>query len=186
MLKKEFSLRERVLLIILAVLLLAALYIFLVHQPVVNGIENAEAQITETEMNNQILQGKVMKYNQMKDELEQIKSGSNVQELPDYDNLPAVISFLNSVLGNATDYQMTLGTSFPKEGETGIVRRTAQVSFKCDNYDAAKRSVQKLEECSFIDRVSNLVVSPSDKKQTDVMTYPVDVALTITFFERIN
>ena len=185
MLNKEFSLKERILLIILAVLLLAALYVFAVNQPVKNGIARAEAAIGETETNIQILQSKALKLNDMKAELEELRNDVNVQQVPDYDNLPEVISFLNSVLGNATNYQISLSTAFPGDGGE-IMRRTAQISYECDNYTAAKDSVKRLESCSYIDRVSNLVISPLDLKAPNLMTDPVKVALTITFFERLN
>ena len=184
MLKRDFSLKERILLIILAVLLLVALYVFAVQQPVSNGIANAESEITETETNIQILQGKLKKMNDMKAELVELKNNKNVQEVPDYDNLPEVITFLNTVLGGAKDYQISLSTEFPGDGGE-VMRRTAQVSYQCENYRLAKESVKRLEACNYMDRVSNLVISPVNSEGSDLMNNPVRVSMTITFFERV-
>lgn len=185
MLKKSLSMREKILLAAVALLLLVAVYVLAVAMPVNNGISSAQTQIEDTQMNIDLLTAKAMKRKAMLDELEVLKASDDIQEVPAYDNLPNVIKFHNSVLGNATDYQMKMNSvSAPAEGD-GIVRRTAQLSFKCNSYSEARAAIQKLEGSNFIDRVTNLVISPVDSTENDVMNAPVEVAASITFFERL-
>ena len=184
MLKRNLTVKDKALVAALAILLVAAVYFLVVDIPVRNGIASAQSQMEDTQMNIDLLNAKAIKLKSMRDELEVLKADGDAREIPTYDNLSGVIKFLNSVLGSATDYQVTMNTSMPGDGAEKVVRRTAQVSFECDNYADAKASILKLENSDNLDRVSNLVITPLENGE-DIMDSPVKVSVSITFFERI-
>ena len=184
MLSKSFSRREKILLLVLVVLLLCSLYALCVSRPVTNGIIKANAEIEDCVMTSSILEARLQKLEAMKNELEEQKNGeSELAEVPEYDNLQNIIAFLNGVLGTAQDYTINFGSITMNEEGT-IAKRAVSISFKADSYESAKAAVEKLEGYKYINRITNLVISPLDK-DLDIMSGPVSVTLTIDFFERL-
>lgn len=184
---RNFSLREKILLGVLILLILAALYYFAVQLPVSDGLQKAQAMIEETELNNTILQSKAQKLQKMKSELTQIKESGNAAVVPEYDNLYNEISFLNKTLEKATNFQLNFD-DLKMDEDSNVIRRTGRMEFTCNSYADAKEIVCNLENCPYLCRVSSLVISVSEDyqkdKSLDIMSVPVDVKLTGTFFER--
>ena len=186
MFQKAFSKREKALLIVLVLILIGALYVFTVHMPVTEGIETAQALIEDADMNIQIKLTRVQRMTAMSAEIQQMKDSGDMQELPTYDYLPKEIAFLNSILGDATDFQLNFDTQFPKDGEEDILRRTAKISFVAKSYASAKQAISKLESSTFMDKIKDLSITPAERDSYDIMSGPVKVALSITFFERME
>lgn len=183
--KKALSKREKALIVFLILLILGAVYYFFVQVPVSEGMELAQEQMENAQMNIEILSAKAISKHSMEQELEERKKINGVQEIPEFDNLPTEISFLNSILGLTKDYSMTMSTAFPDaEGSDKVVRRTAQISFVADSYQAAKKAVNLLENGQHLSSVSELSMKPEDKYSRNLLTGPVRVDLKITFFER--
>ena len=187
-LSKEFSPREKVMIVVLSVLLILAIYIYAVHIPVTNTIKNADAnrQILQSDL--VILESQYSFYQKMNDELKDISSAPNRAVIPDYDNLQALMSFLNTTMSGTSDYTMSFGAVEQSEDE-GIVRRSAQMSFECSSYEAAKTVIKNLSNCPYMCTLGDLVVSPigytSQRDNMSIENGSVSVSLTITFYEHM-
>ena len=97
-LSKQFTRREKILLVILALLLLAAVYFWVVHLPVTETLADVQAQKEDISANLMVLEAQQQRMEKMQAELDEILSQPNVAEIPKYDNLQRVMDFLNTVL----------------------------------------------------------------------------------------
>lgn len=182
-LSRQFTRREQVLLVILALLFLFAVYFLAVHLPVKETIEHARTESENLSTEIMVLEAKAERMSQMQAELDAILSQPNVSEIPDYDNLQRVMDFLNTVLGSAEDYSLSFQGLKQTDGNT-ILRREMQMSFTSASYSAAKDVLENLQNCPFRCQLGNLTVAPSASSADAVLTAgPVQVSLTVTFFE---
>lgn len=184
-LSKKFTRREKILLLILCLLLIGALYFWLVHIPVSNSL--VELQGRQIDAQNQIsaLQAKDAKMQQMRQELEQLKSAENTAVTPPYNNLENVVAFLNAVMGAAQDYSLNFQeVQLPQD--SSIVRRGIQMSFVAENFTQAKEMVLSLRGSPYRCQLSELNMFRVNRSDTSggLETGPVQISLTITFFEQ--
>ncbi len=187
-LTRQFTRREQVLLLILAVLLLFAVYFLNVHLPVTEAIESArtEREAASTEVT--ILEAKQKRMDEMQQELDAILSQPHVAEIPTYDNLQQVMDFLNTVLGSAADYSLSFQGL--KEAEDSVIlRREMQMSYVSTSYDEAREVLQELQNCPFRCQIGEASIEPFipegvSRDVTPALTDgPVEVTLEVTFFE---
>ena len=167
-------------LVVLGIAAVIVAYLTVVHFPVKNGIAEATAEMEILETNNVIYQAKAQKLEAMKAELENIDPAT-AKEVPAYDNLQNEVAFLNGVLGGTENYQIDFSAA---SDDSGIYRRSANISFSCGSYAAAKQCIDRLEDWEYLDKVTNLVISPKANSE-DVTDGEISVALTVVFYERI-
>ena len=106
-LSKQFTRREKVLLIILALLLLFAVYFLAVHRPVTEALDRIRTESETISSDLVVLEAKHQRMEQMQKELDEILAQPNVAEIPTYDNLQQVMDFLNTVLRSASEYSLS-------------------------------------------------------------------------------
>ena len=191
-LKREFSRREKILLIVLVVLILAALYFYAVDYPArqVNATAKTETENLQTEI--AILSAKKDKQDKMSAELDALLADPTTVAIPDYDNLQEVISFLNTVLYNTEDYSLSFpGIDFPKEEDSvSIARRYLSMTFVSPSYKSARTMIDRLQASPYCCQIGSVQIRPvlydldhrlvEDAALTDGS---VEVTLSMTFFE---
>ena len=108
MMTRKLTLREKILFLILALLLVSYGYYLLVHQPVSAAI--ADAQIRQADAETQIMveQIKAQRLQEMEDALAQLalEPQGTVSEIATYDNVQNVVRTLNSALSPADSYNL--------------------------------------------------------------------------------
>jgi len=186
-LSRQFTRRERVLLLILAVLLLFAVYFLGVHLPVTEALERARTESGAVSADVLVLEAKQQRMGQMQQELDAILSQPDAAEIPTYDNLQRVIDFLNTVLSPAEDYTLSF-QGLQQSGDSTVLRREMQLGYISPSYGAARAVLEQLQNCPFRCQLSGLSMAPfAEEGRMDtaaVMTEgPVQVSLTVTFFE---
>ena len=176
--QRELSRREKVLLMVLALLSLLALYFFVVHQPVTTAIQNAEAEgeVVSTEIT--ILEAKVAKMAQMKAAI----GDADIPPIPDYDNQGAAITFLHSVLPTSTEYQVSFGAPVQVVEGRPVVARQMSLEFHAASYEQARTIVDQLEACPFRCLMNQLQIVGA-KEKNPITKGPVTVRLSMLFFE---
>ena len=179
--KRIFSVREKVLMAVLAVLVIFAAYYFFVDQPVRETIASSEEQVELYEMQSSLLSAKIAKLRQMKEELEELKKNGEPAELPQYDNLPVVINFLDTVLSTKKNYRLSL--SDPSFNEN-IARRNATVSFTASSYKDACAAVQTIQNCPFMCKVDTVSIIPSKQSVTEDRS--LSVSINMVFYESLT
>lgn len=130
MMDREFTPREKGMLLLLAVLLLALGYMKLFYAPVQQAVEDNQQRQTELQDQALIEQTRALKMQVMEKELEELKAGNAVPDaqVPDYDNVQRVMIELNAILARAQEYSLAFDDV--SLDDSGLVRRPVELTFK--------------------------------------------------------
>ena len=136
--KHVFTNREKILLVILAVLLIAVGYWKLILTPINDSID-ALRQQTASEQDALIQDSaRAARLTQMKAELETLLSDPNAKPLPDFDNSEKLLVELNTIL-SGTDYTLNFANPTPLETGSAILARPISLTFEVSTYSARPR-----------------------------------------------
>lgn len=172
--KRAFTTREKVLLVILAVLLIVVAYFKLLLEPINDSVEEYQAKTASEQ--DLILENtaRLAKMNAMKKELQEIFDAGDARPLPDFDNSEKLLVELNGILAKAQDYSLNFGSAAAIEGDY-IIRRPISMTFRTASYQGARAIIDALHDSANINQISD--VSMTVEKDG------VEVSLTIAYFE---
>lgn len=177
MMTRSFTTREKILMLCLAVVILAAVYMKVVYIDVSNTMEQYPALLAEAEEELSLEQRKYGKLQAMRRELDVVKeSGAELQEVPDYDNSKRIMEEMNQILRPCKNYSLNF---LPLEQEGNIIRRKIDLQFTCSNYGTAEQVVLDIDEMQY----RCLITSLSMQGRDTVKTGEVTARLEATFFE---
>ena len=185
MLKKSFTKREEILLVILAVLATVSLYYYVFYQP----LETYRLELTErmeiAETTITIEQARLVRLEQMRAQLEAAEESGKGAPIPTFDNVQQVISHLNDVLYATKEYSLSFR---PTVAEGDRVTRTVQMSFLCNSYAQAKQTVQQLKEGPYRCAITDLSLGATTGRGETVSLSgsPVSVSLTLHYYESLG
>ena len=194
-LSREFSRKEKALLVVFVIILIGLCYYRFVHVPINEKIAAAEDRQLQLQDEEVILQAQVAQYQKMKDEIDSIKeSGSIVSTMPSYNSSKLEIAFLNDVLQPAIDYDVSF-TSLTREGNQ--IRRNFNLSYKTSEYETARSIIENLYACQYRLLIDDLVIAKNArtvtvassrtgngvKSTTTVVETTYSVSLSATFYE---
>ena len=188
MLHREFSLRERLLLIACLVLAVAIFYYQFVHKGIKGQIEEMSTYLlTEEISREQTTAANIQKMNQV---IEQ-NADRNYGTIAVYNNLAAEISFIGSITDNASDVSLQWGNPVLR-GTT--VRRDVRVSYVAHSYEDAKEILYNFAHCPFRCLVYDMTMADNTNKTKDADKTKtglkdgnvIAVTFTATFFETIE
>lgn len=177
--KRQFSLRERILMVILAVLLIACVYYILVEKPVQDTLMDASQRQSEAESQMVIASAQLKKMHQMQAALEKLEQSAQA-DVPDYDNAENVVALLNRAMAQTNGFKLNFQ---PVTTEGAIARRTIQMSFRCDSYAAAKQVLQTLLDSNYRCRITSMSVTSGGG---DISEQQVTVNASVTFYEFLS
>lgn len=175
--RRQFSLRERVLMVILALLLVACVYYILVEKPVQDTLLDASQRQSEAESQLTIASAQLEKMHQMQAALEQLEQSAQA-DVPDYDNAKHVMELLNKAMALTDNYDLSF-QAVTTEG--AIVRRPIDMSFRCNGYATAKRVLQTLLDSNYRCRITAMSVTGG--QNGDIDWEEVTVTASVTFYE---
>ena len=178
MMSRPFTTREKVLFVVMAVLILAALYIKFVYLDVNATVSQAPQLISDAQDQLAVEQAKNQNIKKMQTELQGNQtSGRTMSEIPDYDNSQAPMIELNGILIKADTYNV----NFMPLSQTGnIVRRQMQLSFTAADYDTAESIIKSISESKYRNLITSLSMTSKDN---DVKNGTVNVSVSVTYFE---
>ncbi|MGF6376144.1 hypothetical protein M2140_001215 [Clostridiales Family XIII bacterium PM5-7] len=176
MLSRNFSKREKILLVVLCALLFGLLYYQFVIKEVNQIIEANSTEELETELLTE--QSRAMDIVRMKKEMDENKSMTN-KVVASYNNVKNEISALNTIFANAVDYNLNFSDPV-KEGDA--VRRVIDISFTARSYDGAVSIIKELYNCKYRCLIRNINISPGSSTG-GINSGTVSVNLQVTFFE---
>lgn len=141
---RKLSIRERVLLILLAVVAAVSGYVLLFSMPMSQRTEELNTRITQGEELTAQLEEKLTQKRQMEQAISQLSDQENAPPaMPEYDNLQAVMVELNAILSNCQEYSL----SFQEEpAEDHVVCRRVTIPFICAGYGEAREILQELHD----------------------------------------
>ena len=174
--KHVFTTREKVLLVILAVLLIAVGYWKLILTPINDSIAQLQSQ-TNSEQDAMLQStAQLARLQQMKRELEELLADPNAKPLPAYDNAEQLLVELNTILSGAVEYTLNFGSTYPLEEGSSIVCRPISLVFTASTYDGARAVLDALHGSDYINQISDLTMDLDARSG-------IQTTLTITYFE---
>ena len=171
---RKLTIRERVLLILLAVIALVSGYILLFYLPTTQRLDSLNAQIAQAEELTAQLDVKLANQQQMEKKLQQLSDqDAQVPYMPDYDNLQAVMVELHTILAGCQEYSLSFQS---EQGEDHVLSRHVSIPFTCSSYAQAREVLQKLHDSALRGLLGDLQLSQQENGT-------VKVSATMTFFE---
>ena len=171
---RKLSTRERVLLLLLAVIAIVSGYILLFYLPTTQRIESLNAQITQSQELVAQLDAKLASQQQMENKLEQFSAqDAQVPYMPAYDNIQAVMTELHTILAGCQEYSLSFQS---EQGEDHVFYRRVSIPFTCSSYEQAQEILQKLHDSTLRGLLEDVQISQQEDG-------PVKASATIIFFE---
>lgn len=175
---KKMTVREKILLGILIVLILFCGYYFFFLEPVSNQIDYCISENLAVEDQILVADATAEKKKMMEAELEAIFSGEmgNVKELPAYDNSHNVMNQLSAIMAGTTQYDISFASV---EEEDSTIRRSVTISYECPTYEEARNILTRIANSDYRCIYKDLYINSNEYK--DVVSY--NVVADIVFFE---
>lgn len=178
MMSRPFTFREKVLIIIMTVLILAVVYIKFVYLDVSDTIAQGPQLVGNAQDEMSFEQVKNDNLKKMQAELNSSKaSGHIVSEMPDYDNSQKLMVELNSILISADNYNVSF---MPLTQQDNIVRREMELSFTCSGYKTAENIVESIGSSRYRNIIKSLSMTSEDN---NLNSGQVTVNMDVTYFE---
>lgn len=177
---RNVSLRE---IILLGVLLILAVYYFVLQGPVAK--ETAELQASRVQVQTELEEAetKLMLKKNMEAALEEsFGEGSNPVALPDHDNVNNIINELNTILSTTSGYNISFGD---EETDVYVVRREIRITCKVKSYKAATALIDDIRSSSNGYLIKDVAISEASSRGGNNLDVEqgYSVSLTITSFE---
>ncbi len=177
---RTFTTREKALILVLAVLLLGCCYYLLVLKPSLDTMQSADARFSSIQDEMLIQQTVAARKADLEQQIAQAEADGKTQKtLPSYDNTKNEIAALDSILSDATSYNIDF-----QDAETSgtLVRRGVNISFTTDSYTAAQAVLQKLINCQYSCLVTDLSVTGTSLGSS---SSKVTASASAVFFETL-
>lgn len=177
-LSRDFTLKEKLFLLLLSLILVGLAYYQFVDRPVREALESAhaEAQALETEL--VAVRAKLAKMHRMRNEVDDVTAGGTASEMGSYNNSKAEIALLNDILGDALQYSINFA-DVTRDGDQ--IRRDVSIQFTTDDYGLMEYML-----ASLIDNHCRCLVADircSAAANGDVTDSKITVNATATFYE---
>ena len=169
---RKLTLRERVLLALLAVVAVICAYVFLFHLPMEERAERLEGRILESQDLLAQTEAMITRQQEMETELDVLRT-EDIRPMPDHDNIQNVMVELNAILAPSREY--TLRFSSVQE-ENHVVARQVSLPFTCANYAAARSILQQLHDNDLRCLVDSVSITENEDGT-------VQVDATVIFYE---
>lgn len=171
---RKLTLRERILLLLLAIVAVVSGYILFFYLPTTQRIDSLNAQIAQSEELAAQLEAKLEDQRRMEQTLNQLASQEDAPPvMPEYDNLQAVMVELNQILAGCQNYSLSFQED---QSQAHIFGRQVSIPFTCSSYDQAKQILQKLHDSALRGLLGNVQFSQQQNGT-------IKVTATMTFYE---
>ncbi len=174
-LSRDFTIVEKIIILILLVFLLGLAYYQFVDRPVRTALETAASEKAALTTELTAVKAKVAQLEKMKNEIDNITKTGAYAKMPSYDNSKEVYQLLNNVFGNL-GYNINF-SSHVKSGN--IVRWNISMSFTAPDRETVKTILKEITTCNYRCLISDLNITPTTKNGYS----SVSVSTTITFYE---
>lgn len=171
MMSREFTRREKLLLIIMCILLIGILYFQFVYKPVKENIKKYDTSKLETTLLKE--QTKAANIKKMNTEMATNKA-SNVGVVATYNNVKKELSALNTIFASASSFNLEFADPV-KDGDA--VRRNVNITFTTGSYTTANTIIRNLHNCKYRCLIRTVSLTKGDGGVSGTMQ--------VTFFETL-
>ena len=140
---RDFTLAEKILLVVLGLVLVGLVYYRFVDQPVREAIASSEADTEMYQMQIDALQGRLAKLSGIRDKLDELETNARgrLSYMASYNNSKQEIDFLNMILADTLQYSISF-SDVTRRGDQ--IRRDFTLQYQIQGYDAAQDIMLKL------------------------------------------
>ena len=176
---RAFTLREKLLLMVLCLLRLGVFYVQCVDMPVREGIAAAENERASLETELMVVEAKLDRLEKMENELDRYAVQGQIGIMGSYNNSKAEVKMLNDILEKANTYSIAF-TDVTRDGDQ--VRRNLTLRYTAKNYETAAQIIAQLSNGQYRCLLGN-VVCESASGYHNLERGEVTVNLSATFYE---
>ena len=192
---RAFTTREKVLLVILVVLIIATGYFKLLLEPINNSVANYQ-NMTASEQDEILLNSSLLqKKKQMETELEELFANGDPTPIPVYDNSRTLLVELHRILDKSLDYTLNFSGTSPMDVQY-LVRRPVSLTFQAPTYAQARAIIDELHDSDNVNCISDLSMQINNGNldyTNEIIRWDLDddsghyvtVSLVITYYERV-
>ena len=177
-LSRDFTMKEKLLLLLLSLILVGLAYYQFVDQPVRSALAAAHAEADSLNVELQTVEAKLARMRRMRAELDDVTAGGEATEMGSYNNSKEEIASLNDILSGALQYSITFA-NVTRSGDQ--IRRNFTLQFTTESYEAMEQLLSALSQnhnrCLIGD------VRCTAARNETVMEGNITVNATATFFE---
>lgn len=190
MITYKLSKREKALLLLLALVLVAIAWFVLVFQNTTSQVARLESEISTTESSIQFDRNRVSQMEAMQATIDERKAeGAKMAQVPEYDNLQAVMAELNRIMEAVPTYTLSFD-DLDRESGDEYVRRGVGISFNADSYASAEAVIKALANGAYPCVVDSAAITDSSARSSSSRTNAaqgsaaVSAYVHVTFFEK--
>ena len=178
---RTFSRREKLLLLLLALLGLAGLYLHLVHLPVTDGLRRIESRRLDLALERESAERRRETMDAMEAELEEIFAlpPEEITVLPPYDSIRPLTAGLAEVF-HGLEPELRFG---PVEQEDGIVVRPVDFVFRVSAWEQARAVLEGMTGMGVRCRMEQISLRQEEAESGESW---LDVTGRILFYERLE
>lgn len=177
LLTREFTKREKILILALAVILVLLAYYRFVHIPVGEAISTATITQYQLQDEEVIAQTKAQKAMAQSSEMNALKSLDSIGVMPSYNGSKEELALLNMVLAGTDDYSVNF-TTITREGNQ--IRRNFELSYVTPDFASAEMILANLENGGYRMLIDDVVMTTNDRRTGEP---GINVSLNATFYE---
>lgn len=138
---RNFSTKEKVLMVLMAVLLIGLVYYKFVYTRINQAADKARAEVESLQNDLDVAQIRVARIKKMENEMDGYQKTGLVSKMGSYNNSKMETAFLNTVLAGASDYSISFD-EVTRDGD--LIRRNFSLQYKTPTYDEAEKIMQEL------------------------------------------
>ena len=176
-LSRDFTIKEKILLLILSLFLVGLAYFQFIDRPVRQDLAAAQAEKDALQMELDAVMIKATQLQIMEEELKNLSNKESISVMESYNNSKAEIKLLNDVLASTTQYSIAF-SNVTRNGDQ--IRRDFTLQFVTADYKAACKVLEELGNSQYRCLIGNIACSA---ESGDITSGPVAVNATATFYE---
>ena len=175
---RSFTLKEKILLLLLSLVLIGLAYYQFVDQPVRSALVQAQAEADSLSMELTAVTAKLTTMRNMRAELDDVTAGGKASEMGSYNNSKAEIAMLNDVLSEALQYSITFANVTRSEDQ---IRRNFSLQLTASSYESMEHIINSINESHYRCLIGDLQCRAFRDKY--VLDGNLSVNATATFYE---
>ena len=175
---REFTTKEKLLLLLLSLILVGLAYYQFVDRPVRQALATAHQQQMDLNTELKSVEAKLERMRRMRSEMDDVTAGGTASEMCSYNNSKAEIAMLNDILSDTLQYAITF-ENVTREGDQ--IRRNFSLQFTVESYEHVEAVLKALNESHYRCLIGDVRCNAS--RSSNVMEGNVTINAVATFFE---
>ena len=175
---RELTLREKVLLLILIVLVMVLGYFKLLYEPVSDRIARCREDTAQEQLALEQNAVRLAQMEKMEQALADIRAAGGSKAIPRFNNSEALLRELRGLLAGTGEYSLDFGDGTTQQGY--IVLRPVSMTYRTSTYEQSRAIIDRLSASDNINRIADRSIR-RDERSGGGQGY--QTVLTVTYFE---